>query len=212
MIKRIIGLGGAALAVSAGTLGVTTAPAQATGNTTGEVVSHINLRIRSGPTMAAHTQGSSAPGSHLTVKCATHGATVDGNDLWYRIPGEHHWVSARYVGHVASTPGSCGHGGPDGAGKRASSPAGEADATVRAWGRGDRGVVKRLAQPAVVHTLFRHTNRGGPHWRRTGASGAMGTSYFTYRNDATGARLVLGVTNQRIPGAAAPAVRTARFS
>lgn len=215
MVRRFIGLGVATLAVSAGTLGLTTTPAQAAGKTTGHVVSTIDLRTRSGSTTAAKVVATSKPGSDLTLRCKARGSTVDGNNLWYRLSGKRRWVSARYVANVGSSPRWCGHDGHDVSKQRAQHPAGQADDTVRAWGRGDRHRVQQLAQPGVVDTLFNHANPGGRHWRRVrtpGGSGAMGTFYYTYRNDATGAKLVLGVTDEGISEAVSPAVRKARFS
>lgn len=211
MIKRIAGLGITTLAVTAGTLGLTTASAQAAGDSNGEVVSKTNLATRSAPTTVARVVGSSEPGTHLALECKKRGPMIDGNNKWYRLPGQHNWVSARYVANIGSPPGWCGHAGDDSASKISQDPGDQADQTVRAWGRGDRHQAGIRAQHNVVAKLFDHANPGGKHWRRSGSEGAMGTYYYTYRNDTNGAKLVLGVTNENIPGAKTPAVRTARF-
>lgn len=132
MIKRIAGLGVATLAVTVGTLGLTTAPAQASGHATGKVVSKVNLRTRSRPTTAARTVGSSRPGQHIAVSCKVHGTTIGGNNIWYQLPGGNKWVSARYVANIGAAPAWCSSSG----GSKASpgSATGVAHGTVRAGG------------------------------------------------------------------------------
>lgn len=112
MIKRIAGVAVATLAVSAGTLGLASTPAQAdAGGPEGKVISKIDLTVRSGPSTSAKAVGSVKPGKTIPLGCKVRGTNVDGNNRWYRLPGDdsgQEWVSARYVANVGKAPPWCG--------------------------------------------------------------------------------------------------------
>lgn len=107
MVKRIAWLGVGTLAATVAALGLTAGSAQASGSATGKVISKTNLNTRSGPSTTGRVVGSSKPGTHLRLTCKVHGPTVGGNNIWYRLPGEHKWVSARYVVNVGGPPAWC---------------------------------------------------------------------------------------------------------
>jgi hypothetical protein len=69
------------------------------------------------------------------------------------------------------------------------------DNLVRAWGRGDTKWMSYYATPAVTKALRQTAAKGGPSWQRIASEGAAGTTYVTYRNSATGHRLVVGISN-----------------
>ncbi|MEV0796915.1 hypothetical protein AB0I34_04470 [Kribbella sp. NPDC050281] len=69
------------------------------------------------------------------------------------------------------------------------------DNLVRAWGRGDTKWMSYYATPAVTKALTQISASGGPSWRRIATEGAAGTTYLTYRNDANGHQLVVGISN-----------------
>jgi uncharacterized protein YraI len=109
MIKRIAGLAVTTLAVTAGSLGLTTAPAHAVGHDyRGKVVSKINLTTRLVPTTASEAIGSAKPGQRVHLFCKVRGNSVDGNNIWYAYPGANKWVSARYVANIGAAPRWCG--------------------------------------------------------------------------------------------------------
>ncbi len=87
-----------------------------------------------------------------------------------------------------------------------------ADRLVRAWGRGDHSAVASYATRRVADILFDHADPGGGHWRRVAASGAAGTTYVTYRNDAGGGHLTLAVGNAAEQDGQRHAVYDARFT
>lgn len=111
MIKRIAGVAVTTLAVSAGTLGLASAPAQAdAGGPEGKVISKIDLNVRSGPSASAKVVGSVKSGKTIPLGCKVRGTNVDGNNRWYRLPGDdagQEWVSARYVANVGAAPDWC---------------------------------------------------------------------------------------------------------
>ncbi|MFG1623701.1 hypothetical protein [Kribbella sp. NPDC049227] len=69
------------------------------------------------------------------------------------------------------------------------------DNLVRAWGRGDTKWMSYYATSAVTKALTQIAASGGPSWRRIATEGAAGTTYLTYRNDANGHQLVVGISN-----------------
>jgi hypothetical protein len=87
-----------------------------------------------------------------------------------------------------------------------------ADRMVRAWGRGDHSATRYYTTRPVTNTLFGQADPGGSYWRRTGAEGAAGTIYVTYRDDARGGTLTVGVSNIALhDGHPAHSIRSARF-
>ncbi|MFI5733142.1 hypothetical protein ACIA49_23720 [Kribbella sp. NPDC051587] len=69
------------------------------------------------------------------------------------------------------------------------------DNLIRAWGRGDTKWMAYYATPDVAKALTKISKTGGSHWRRITADAGAGSTYVTYRNDATGHQLVIGVSN-----------------
>jgi hypothetical protein len=90
-------------------------------------------------------------------------------------------------------------------------PVGYADRLVQAWGRGDHAAVQRYATAAVARSLFAHADPGGAHWRRVSADGAAGTTHVTYRDDAGGGTVTLGVDDAAEQDGRLHAVYDARF-
>jgi uncharacterized protein YraI len=100
----------ATTALTGGLLGV--APAQASGAPDGKVIAKGGLNVRSLPTTDGYTVSLAPYGATTPLECKVHGGTVDGNDLWYMLPGPHDgngWVSARYVENIGAVPW-CGNG------------------------------------------------------------------------------------------------------
>ncbi|MFF0345111.1 hypothetical protein [Kribbella sp. NPDC004875] len=85
------------------------------------------------------------------------------------------------------------------------------DNLVRAWGRGDTKWTAYYATPAAAQALRKVAATGGSHWTRTGAEGAAGTTYVTYRNDITRHTLVIGVSNVGLSQGDAHAAYTVRY-
>ncbi|MET9888242.1 SH3 domain-containing protein [Streptomyces sp. NPDC006430] len=57
----------------------------------GKVVSHGPLKLRSGPSTRFKAVGQVKPRHKVAIVCKTHGESIDGNDLWYRLhPKEEH--------------------------------------------------------------------------------------------------------------------------
>jgi hypothetical protein len=110
MIKKMIGAGVAALAVAAGSVALTTSPAFAAGGD-GKVISKTNLIVRHAPSTHASNVGSIKPGKTIPLSCKVTGTTVDGNSIWYLLPGgdSPEWVSARYVQNIGKAPSWCGN-------------------------------------------------------------------------------------------------------
>ncbi|WP_423058002.1 hypothetical protein [Brevibacterium linens] len=73
-----------------------------------------------------------------------------------------------------------------------------ADELVIAWGQDNTERVEAFASDEVAEKLADHGNEDGTHWRNSGAEGAAGTTYITYRNTETGETMTLGVSNQAI--------------
>ncbi len=86
-----------------------------------------------------------------------------------------------------------------------------ADLLVRAWGAGHRGDAAYYATQNVANTMFHHANPGGAHWVRTGAQGAAGTIYVTYRDTTTGGHLTVGVSDVELAQGAAHAAYRVHF-
>ncbi|MGC2941002.1 MULTISPECIES: hypothetical protein [unclassified Brevibacterium] len=91
-----------------------------------------------------------------------------------------------------------------------------ADELVIAWGQDNTDRVEAFASADVADKLANHSNENGSHWRNTGAEGAAGTTYITYRNSTTGEKMTLGVSNEAIAdqnewGAAPHAVHQVSF-
>ena len=91
-----------------------------------------------------------------------------------------------------------------------------ADELVIAWGQDNTERVEAFASDEVAEKLADHGNEDGTHWRNSGAEGAAGTTYITYRNTETGEKMTLGVSNQAIGdqdewGAAPHAVHRVKF-
>lgn len=91
-----------------------------------------------------------------------------------------------------------------------------ADELVIAWGQDNTDRVEAFASDEVAKKLADHGNEDGTHWRNSGAEGAAGTTYITYRNTETGEKMTLGVSNQAIGdqdewGAAPHAVHQVKF-
>lgn len=94
----------------------------------------------------------------------------------------------------------------------ATNPVGYADSLVRAWGRGDRAEVDRLATASVARALFGYSTPGGVSWRRTGWQGAAGTIYVTYRDDVRGGTVTVGVSDVLLSEGRQHAAYVVRFS
>lgn len=94
---------------------------------------------------------------------------------------------------------------------RAWGPVAWSDNLVRAWGRGDRSWTSYYATPAVAQSLSRIAASGGPAWRRVATEGAAGTTFVTYRNDVSGHRLTIGVSNVGLSRGDAHAAYTVRY-
>lgn len=73
-----------------------------------------------------------------------------------------------------------------------------ADELVIAWGQDNTDRVEAFATDEVAEKLADHGDENGSHWRNSGAEGAAGTTYITYRNTKTGEKMTLGVSNQAI--------------
>lgn len=73
-----------------------------------------------------------------------------------------------------------------------------ADELVIAWGQDNTERVEAFASDEVAKKLADHGNEDGSNWRNSGAEGAAGTTYITYRNTETGEKMTLGVSNQAI--------------
>ncbi|WP_166827879.1 hypothetical protein [Brevibacterium limosum] len=73
-----------------------------------------------------------------------------------------------------------------------------ADELVIAWGQDNTDRVEAFATDEVAEKLADHGDENGSHWRNSGAEGAAGTTYITYRNTETGEKMTLGVSNQAI--------------
>lgn len=73
-----------------------------------------------------------------------------------------------------------------------------ADELVIAWGQDNTDRVEAFATDEVAEKLADHGDEHGSHWRNSGAEGAAGTTYITYRNTETGEKMTLGVSNQAI--------------
>ena len=73
-----------------------------------------------------------------------------------------------------------------------------ADELVIAWGQDNTDRVEAFATDEVAEKLAEHGDENGSHWRNSGAEGAAGTTYITYRNTETGEKMTLGVSNQAI--------------
>ena len=85
-----------------------------------------------------------------------------------------------------------------------------ADRMVRAWGRGDHSAVSYYATSSVRSRLFAHADPGGRSWARVGTGGAAGTTYVTYRDTASGARVTVGVSDVVLGEGGAHAASTLR--
>ena len=87
-----------------------------------------------------------------------------------------------------------------------------ADRLVRAWGRGDYSATRYYATAAVTDKLFDQVDPCGIHWRRTRVEGTAGTIYATYRDEARGGTLTVGVSDIALhDGNPAHSVYTALF-
>lgn len=91
-----------------------------------------------------------------------------------------------------------------------------ADELVIAWGQDNTARVEAFASAEVAEKLADHGGENGSHWRNSGAEGAAGTTYITYRNTETGEKMTLGVSNEAIAdqdewGAAPHAVHQVKF-
>lgn len=64
------------------------------------------LTLRTGPTTAASSAGTLAPGLTSTIICKLPGQSVAGNDRWYYLTNGR-WVSARYIDNVGIAPDWC---------------------------------------------------------------------------------------------------------
>ncbi|MFJ4775772.1 SH3 domain-containing protein [Streptomyces sp. NPDC088762] len=79
----------------------------------GKVVSKGPLKVRSKPTTRSQAVNQVYPHRKIEIECKTHGESVDGNSLWYRLHrsygagsedkayGKEHWVTARYVENLS---------------------------------------------------------------------------------------------------------------
>lgn len=100
---RAASIGAAALAVTAGGVGLS---AQAAGNTEGKATT--TLQMRYAPSTASNPRGLITKNRTFEIECKVRGTNVDGNTLWYLLPPGHtHWVSARYVTNVGRAPSWC---------------------------------------------------------------------------------------------------------
>ena len=64
-----------------------------------------------------------------------------------------------------------------------------------AWGGGNAFATNCYATSSVAKYLRAQANPGGIHWRRIATSGAAGTTFVTYKDDARGGTLTVGVHN-----------------
>ncbi|TCC27781.1 hypothetical protein [Kribbella speibonae] len=85
------------------------------------------------------------------------------------------------------------------------------DNLVRAWGRGDANWTAYYATPRAVQQLHAISAKGGAHWRRISAEGAAGTTYTTYKNDATGHMLRIGISHVALSDGDAHAAYTVQY-
>lgn len=69
------------------------------------------------------------------------------------------------------------------------------DQAVRAYGAEHTTTLARLTTPAARAAMDRHGLRARTHWARTGADGAAGHVYVSYRNTVTGDTMTLGFCN-----------------
>lgn len=110
MIKKVIGVGVAALTAAAGTVALTASPALAAGGD-GKVISKTNLTVRRAPSTHSVALGSIKPGKIIPLECKVTGTDVGGNNRWYLLPGGDtpEWVSARYIQNIGTAPDWCGN-------------------------------------------------------------------------------------------------------
>lgn len=78
------------------------------------------------------------------------------------------------------------------------SPAGYADAFVRAWGRGDRSAASTYGSSAAMSSLFDAAGNGGPGWTRTSTTGYAGSTEVHYSD---GSRALVVVVDHEALGA-----------
>ncbi len=102
---RALGIGAAAVAATAGGMGL---PAHAA-STDGQATTALQMRYA--PSTASNPRGTVLKGQTFKIECKVRGTMVDGNNLWYLLPpGNTHWVSARYVKNVGPAPDWCSEG------------------------------------------------------------------------------------------------------
>lgn len=114
-IRRIAALAAAAAAAATIGTGFLTSPAhaEAPGDDpfpfrNGTVRAHGGLIAHSAPSTHAPSTSAYADGAQVKIDCRVNGPEVDGNDIWYLLPGEGAmWVSARYVENDGPAPGYC---------------------------------------------------------------------------------------------------------
>lgn len=96
----------AAATIAAGLF--TAVPVQAADGPFGRVIANGGLRVRTDPLLSSGTSGLIPQGNVIPIDCKVRGDNVDGNNLWYALPGVgNEWVSARYVANVGPAPAYC---------------------------------------------------------------------------------------------------------
>lgn len=81
-------------------------PQRCSGGKQKTIKAAAELNVRRGPNTADKTIGTLDKGEKSKVICKVHGNSVDGNKVWYLLPGSN-WVSARYADNVDGAPGWC---------------------------------------------------------------------------------------------------------
>ncbi|WP_330176609.1 SH3 domain-containing protein [Streptomyces sp. NBC_01498] len=73
----------------------------------GRVIAQPSLNVRKDPNTSRPPVGSIPFGTVIELECKTNGEVVEGNRRWYKLPGERHWVAARWVENIGAAPGEC---------------------------------------------------------------------------------------------------------
>ncbi|NXY95373.1 SH3 domain-containing protein [Streptomyces sp. BR123] len=93
----VLGAGGWTAAGHSGSPEASGRTAARAGHPQGLVVSRVNLKVRSKPTLYSGVVALLRPQQHVLLNCEKRGGWVEGNPQWYRLQGVNGWVSARYV-------------------------------------------------------------------------------------------------------------------
>ncbi|MFK0256421.1 hypothetical protein [Streptomyces sp. NPDC090445] len=93
----VLGAGGWTAAGHAGASAAPERTAARAAHPQGIVVSRVDLKVRSNPTVYSAAVALLRPQQRVLLNCEKRGGWVAGNPQWYRLQGVNGWVSARYV-------------------------------------------------------------------------------------------------------------------